>query len=142
MFLLVILITTFITVIKLQSAVSLRTTLTEVKDQKLRSFKSCPSLSSREVTVTRMLIGTSVLFIVCLTPNLVFQITCFIVSELMEDRYRSLNFILWSFISFLRVVNCSVNFCVYCMLGSNFRRILYEMCGHCCCVKQNNFEDS
>lgn len=133
-FLLVIVVTTFITVTKLRSAFSRRKTLTNATEKNIKTSHSTLSISSRELTVTRMLIGTSVLFIVCLTPNFVVQVTSFLLPDLsVSGRYSSLTVVLWTFVSFLRAVNCSVNFWVYYILGSNFRQVLHGMCGNCLC---------
>lgn len=132
LFLLIIVITTVITVISLRSAVSKRHTMTTANDCQQQSSKSTASLSSKEVTVTRMLIGTSVLFIVCLTPNFVGQVATFIIPDLsLNGRFYNLKMVLWCLTSLLRVVNCSVNTCIYYTLGSRFRQVLHEMCGYC-----------
>lgn len=133
LFLLVILITTVITVISLRSAVLQRQRMTRAEDSKQDIFKSTRILSSKEVGVTQMLIGTSVLFMICLTPHVVGQVTTFILPELnFSGKYYNINMFMWSLISLFRVVCSSVNVCVYYALGSKFRQSFHEICGLSC----------
>lgn len=131
-FLVVIIVATVITIISLRSAVSQRQTMTMANVKKLQNKRLTSSLSSKEVTVTRMLIGTSLLFIVCLSPNFVVQVTSLVIPDLsLTGKYYNTKVVTWVLTSFLRVVNCSVNTCVYYVLSSKFRQVLREMCWYC-----------
>ncbi|KAK7488368.1 hypothetical protein BaRGS_00020342 [Batillaria attramentaria] len=81
--------------------------------------------SKRELAVTKMLIGTSILFIICLLPMLAVQVATFIVPDLSyEGHYYNLCSVLWNVISIFRCINSSTNFFVYYKMGSKFRETL------------------
>ncbi|XP_025104596.1 probable G-protein coupled receptor frpr-1 [Pomacea canaliculata] len=117
-------ITTAITAVKLCHAVTWRdqtTTTVNIDTTKTRT-------SSKEVALTKMLIATSILFIVCVTPIIVVQMTMYFVKELnFNGRYVNLNDLLWVIISVLRMLNFSLNFYIYYNIGSKFRETLREM---------------
>lgn len=84
--------------------------------------------SVKEVALTKMLIVTSLLFIVCLTPNVMVQIAIFLVKDLSYDgKYANMTSVLWTAISFLRMINSSLNFFVYLKMGSRFRETVYKL---------------
>nr|KAG5692786.1 hypothetical protein BaRGS_009402 [Batillaria attramentaria] len=108
LFLVVIIITTAVTTAKLRSAITFRqrSTLTPATATAPSDVKPAPS--RKEVALTKMLVATSVLFIVCLTPNVAVQMTSFFVPDLgFNRRYHNLNIVLWSVISEFRVINSS-----------------------------------
>ncbi|PVD19268.1 hypothetical protein C0Q70_19754 [Pomacea canaliculata] len=123
LFFLVIIVTTSIIVITIWSAMSQRESMTSTDGANNRSkFKG--RLSRKEMTVTKMLVGTSVLVIVCWTPSFVVQIINF-TSKL------DFNFALYPFLSLFRAVSVSTPVLFYSGVGSKFRQTLYEVCrGH------------
>lgn len=131
-FLLVITVTTVITVISLRSAVFHRQSMTRAKVTRQDNDQSAASVSSKEMAVTRMLVGTSVVFVICVFPHMVFQVTSLIVVDLrLSGKYYNIVLVTWYFIGVFRVIRCSLNICVYCALGSKFRQTLKEMCCYC-----------
>ncbi|XP_076442730.1 galanin receptor 2a-like [Babylonia areolata] len=120
---LIIIVTTIVTAIKLQSAVNWRQ-----QSSSASGIQPTGSSDKHMVVLTRMLIATSVLFIVCTFPTLVFQVTIFLVPELMNaGRYRNLRDVFWNVIMMFRCVNSSLNFFVYYYMGSRFRQTLKQL---------------
>ncbi|KAL8590702.1 hypothetical protein ACOMHN_044060 [Nucella lapillus] len=86
------------------------------------------SVSHKEVGLTKMLIGTSVLLIVCLCPSCVFRVACLFLPEVNSGR-RNQNFYwmgLWVTEMFL-FVNSSCNICVYYVMGSRYRETFWTL---------------
>ena len=91
-------------------------------------------LSAKEVALTKMLVATSILFIVCLVPILMVQIATFLVKDLNYDgRYHNLTSVLWQSINAFRCLNSSLNFFIYFHMGSKFRETLRELLRLGCC---------
>ena len=85
-------------------------------------------MAPKEVALTRMLMATSVLFVLCLAPTLLVQLATFLVSELRYNgRYHNLVVVLWALVSLCKVLNSSLNFFVYYAMGSRSGRLLW--CG-------------
>lgn len=127
----VIIITSIVTVVKLyeasrwrqQNGMGLSSMSKETKDSSSR-------LSSKEVAITRMLLASSLLFIVCFSPVVLLQLSIFLVPQLsMSGRYYNLLSVMWRLVSVLRMVNCSLNFIIYYLMGSRFRTTLWELLG-------------
>ena len=76
---------------------------------------------SQRSDVNRMLIFVISVFIVCETPAAVYQVLAFTGQPWSE--YVA------PFTNMLVTLNSSVNFFVYCLAGTKFRRILKTMCG-------------
>lgn len=124
-FLVVIIVTTCITAIKLRAALVWRRSTTfkpTAKSPQTMKDDLEVKMAKKEVGVTLMLLATSMSFIVCITPNFVFQVATILVPDLSySGRYYNLTSALWNLVSFFRVVNSSVNFFVYFKMGSKFR---------------------
>ncbi|XP_025077857.1 putative G-protein coupled receptor F59B2.13 [Pomacea canaliculata] len=124
-FLVVIIVTTCITAIKLRAALVWRRSTTfkpTAKSPQTMKDDLEGKMARKEVGVTLMLLATSMSFIVCITPNFVFQVATILVPDLSySGRYYNLTSALWNLVSFFRVVNSSVNFFVYFKMGSKFR---------------------
>ncbi|XP_076442682.1 uncharacterized protein LOC143281363 [Babylonia areolata] len=124
-----IMVTTAITVIELRSAVTWRQQSSSSRVQTTRGF------DHHMVALTRMLIATSVVFVVCLSPILIVQMTAFAMPELRPGgRYSNLRNVLWKSINVFRCINSSLNFFVYYRMGARFRQCLKELL---CCQKVN-----
>lgn len=120
-FLVVIIITTIITILRLHSMFVWR-------DKSAASITSTSALSSKEVAVTKMLIGTSILHIVCLTPNVALQMTIFIVPDMsVTGRYYNFYFLMWALVNIFKITNSSFNFFVYFSVGSKFRQTFWGL---------------
>ncbi|KAL8603528.1 hypothetical protein ACOMHN_052757 [Nucella lapillus] len=134
LFLAVVAITTAITAIKLWKALAWRqqtasmttSTTTEKTDNKTKAL-------AKEAALTKTLIATSVLFIVCLVPILLVQMATFLVKDLNYDgRYHNLTSVLWQCINTFRCLNSSLNFFIYFYMGSKFRDTLRQILDFAC----------
>ncbi|XP_076454509.1 uncharacterized protein LOC143289430 [Babylonia areolata] len=106
---------TIITTSRLQQAVAWRA-------------ETSSSLSPREVALTKMLIGTSVLLIVCVSPGCLFRIACLFLPE-MNTGQRNQNLYLtclWTSEVFV-FTNSSLNIFVYYAMGSRYRETFWGL---------------
>ena len=91
---------------------------------------SSSSISPREVALTKMLIGISVLFIVCVSPFALFRFMWLFLPE-MDIGRRNQNLYLtglWILESF-SCMNSSFNIFVYYTMGSRYRETLWALIG-------------
>ncbi|PVD25887.1 hypothetical protein C0Q70_13551 [Pomacea canaliculata] len=128
----VMIITTVLTIIKLYQAARWRqqnaAVSVKTSSETTKTTKDPSQLSSKEEAITKMLVVASILFIVCLSPVVMVQISVFAVSELSySGRYYNTISVLWETINQLRMVNCSLNFIIYYRMGSRFRSTLREI---------------
>ena len=127
-FLVTIIVTTSITAVKLRSALAWRQRSSSSASDTPSTGTNDSHKESREEALTKMLVATSVVFVLCLSPMLLVQITMFLVPELKYGgRYHNLMSVLWSVISVFRCFNSSLNFFVYCKMGSRFRQTLRQL---------------
>ena len=96
------------------------------------STSSSPSLSisPREVALTKMLIGSSVLFIVCVSPIALFRFVWLFLPEMNTGR-RHHNFFLTSLwiLEAVSYVNSTFNIFVYYTMGSRYRETFWALVG-------------
>ncbi|KAK7462582.1 hypothetical protein BaRGS_00038376 [Batillaria attramentaria] len=91
---------------------------------------SAASMSSRDLALTRMLVATSILFIVSLLPALVLRVAIFAEPELsLSGRYYNTFNLLISFSQLFTYVNSSVNFFFYYFIGTKYRETVRRMFG-------------
>ena len=115
--------------------VSVTTVLTSLRLRKMAEWReqtSSASVSSREVALTRMLIGISVLYVVCTLPILTLGLCILFVPDIsLKGRYYNTFNLMVSVFELFSYINASVNFFVYCFLGSKYKETLKEMfrCG-------------
>ncbi|XP_076461691.1 uncharacterized protein LOC143294145 [Babylonia areolata] len=84
--------------------------------------------AGREVGVTRMLVGASMLFIACVTPILLFRVVLIFVPELNSGRrYHNVFFVFLWLLEVLSYINSSLNVLVYYVMGSRYRHTLRGM---------------
>ncbi|XP_070208110.1 proto-oncogene Mas-like [Littorina saxatilis] len=84
--------------------------------------------ASKDVTLTRMLIGTSCLFIACTTPPLIFHAFLPFVPELsLHGKYYNTYYLLINMQQMFTYINASVNFFVYYFFGTKFRHSVQAM---------------
>ncbi|XP_025077850.1 G-protein coupled receptor daf-37-like [Pomacea canaliculata] len=134
-FFVIIVVTTVVVAVKLQSALAWRNSVATSETTQVSKDVSTSKarLSSKEVAVTRMLIGTSLVFIACAIPNLGGQLATFIVPDLSyTGRYYNLHSLMWAVIGLFRSINSSLNFVVYYVMSSKFRETLYTSLGCWC----------
>ena len=114
-------VTTIITAIRLRRVVQWR--------QRSTSSASV-SMTSRvkEIALTKTLVVTSVLFIVCLAPTVMVQIASFVEPEFyFTGRYYNLAYLLTNVMLFFRVSNSSFNFFVYYNMSTRYRETLRDI---------------
>ena len=88
--------------------------------------------ATRDVTLTRMLIGTSCVFVVCTAPFFLFHTTLPFVPELsLSGKYRNTYYMLLTMQQMCVYVNSSVNFFVYYLFGTKFRLTVRGMLCEC-----------
>ena len=96
------------------------------------STSSCSSLSisPREVALTKMLIGSSVLFIACVSPIALFRFVWLFLPEMNTGR-RHHNFFLTSLwiLEAVSYVNSTFNIFVYYTMGSRYRETFWALVG-------------
>ncbi|KAK7505614.1 hypothetical protein BaRGS_00002885 [Batillaria attramentaria] len=121
-------ITTVVTATKLQAASRWRQQSATAGMAIEQPNYNIPAISTKELALTKMLIATSLLLIVCMTPTLLVQLATFMVPDLNKlGRYHNLMIILWAGVTFFRVLNSSLNFFVYYYMGSKFRETLKQV---------------
>ncbi|XP_025099632.1 uncharacterized protein LOC112567232 [Pomacea canaliculata] len=125
----VIIITSILTVIKLHQASTWRHLHGAVgSSDKAKQSKDFTRLSKKEVATTKMLLASSLLFIVCFSPEVVLQLSLYLVKDLSNSgRYYNLLSVMWRIISVLRMVTASLHFVIYYHMGSRFRTTLKDI---------------
>ncbi|XP_076472616.1 uncharacterized protein LOC143302015 [Babylonia areolata] len=109
--------------------VSLATVVTVVKLRQMKEWRqqslspmSAGRHSAKDVTLTRMLIGSSVQFVVCTTPTFLFHsLHPFIPGLDHVGEHNDLFQIFAAIQQLCYYINSSVNFFIYCVFGSKFR---------------------
>ncbi|PVD28869.1 hypothetical protein C0Q70_11464 [Pomacea canaliculata] len=125
----VIIITSILTVIKLYQASTWRHLHGAVgSSHKAQQSQDLSRLSKKEVATTKMLLASSLLFIVCFSPVVMLQLSLYLVKELSDSgRYYNLLSVLWRIVTVLRMVTASLNFVIYYHMGSRFRTTLKDI---------------
>ena len=114
-------VTTIITAIRLRRVVQWRQTSTSSASV---SMTSCV----KEIALTKTLLATSVLFIVCLAPTIMVQIASFVEPEFyFTGRCYSLAYLLTNVMLFFRVSNSSFNFFIYYNMSTRYRETLRDI---------------
>ena len=128
LFFVTIAVTTTITVVKLRRVVQWRQS----------STSSVAATSSiKEIALTKTLVATSVLFIVCLAPTIMVQIASFVEPEFyFTGRYYNLVYLLTNVMLFFRVSNSSFNFFIYYNMSTRYRETLRDIFR--LCVRKRN----
>ncbi|PVD28873.1 hypothetical protein C0Q70_11468 [Pomacea canaliculata] len=131
----VIIITSILTVIKLYQASTWRYLHGAVRSSdKAQQSQDLSRLSKKEVATTKMLLVSSLLFIVCFSPEVVLQLSLYWVNDLSNSgRYYNLLSVMWRIISVLPMVTASLHFVIYYHMGSWFRTTLKDILS---CVKK------
>ena len=116
--------TTIITAMKIRQAALWRAKTSST------SSSSSLSISPREVALTKMLIGSSVLFIVCVSPIALFRFVWLFLPEMNTGR-RHHNFFLTSLwiLGTVSYVNSTFNIFVYYTMGSHYRETFWALVG-------------
>ena len=89
---------------------------------------SSASVCVKEIALTKTLVATSVLFIVCLAPTVMDQIASFVEPEFyFTGRYYNLAYLLTNVMLFFRVSNSSFNFFIYYNMSTRYRETLRDI---------------
>ena len=121
LFFITITVATIITAIRLRRVVQWRQRSTSSASV---SMTSCV----KEIALTKTLVATSVLFIVCLAPTIMFQIASFVEPEFyFTGRYYNLVYLLTNVMLFFRVSNSSFNFFIYYNMSTRYRETLRDI---------------
>ena len=116
-FLVVVFVATIITVVKLHQVVS------------WREQSSSAAMTVRDVALTRMLIGCSILFTVCTVPGVVFRLFILFVPDVsLLGRYYNTFTFMTSATELFGYINSSCNYFIYYTIGSKFRATVDSMC--------------
>ena len=112
--------------------VSVTTAMTLIKLRKVATWRkqtsSASAVSSREIALTRMLIGTSVLYVVCTMPILAAGVIFLTVPDMStKGRYYNTFNLMASVYELCSYINASFNFVVYYVLGSKYKETLREV---------------
>ena len=124
MVVIVVITTTIITAMKIRQAAAWRAGTSTA------SGSSSSSISPREVALTKMLIGTSVLFIVCISPFVFFHFFWLFLPEMSVGR-RNQDFYLvglW-IVDISSSINAAFNIFVYYTMGSRYRETFWALFG-------------
>ncbi|XP_076470818.1 uncharacterized protein LOC143300775 [Babylonia areolata] len=111
-------------------------TATELKKltQWRESSSSAPTaVTSRDIAITRIVIGTSVLFLVCMVPSILMRFSFLLIPDLaLGGRYDNLAWVIRRFYQLSVVINSTFNFFVYYNYGSKFRETTHQLFSYCC----------
>ncbi|KAL8573105.1 hypothetical protein ACOMHN_027365 [Nucella lapillus] len=119
---------TVVTVVKMKKLSRWRETVSSVSD----------SITSRDLAITRMIVGTSILFIVCIIPAIALRFSVILVPEVkVGGRFENFYFVILRFYILGSVINCTCNFFVYYFCGTKFRETVRELFMECGCRQKN-----
>ncbi len=116
---------TIITVVKLRR-------MAEWREQSSSSGSLSRGMSAvKDATLTRMLVGTSCVFVACITPHFLFYVIVPFVPELrLGGAYDNTFRVVISTLHMASFINSSVNFFVYYYFGTKYRQTVRSMfCG-------------
>ena len=114
-------VTTIVTAIRLRRVVQWRQRSTS-------SVYGSVTTSIKEIALTKTLVATSVLFIVCLAPTIMFQIASFVEPKFnFTGRYYNLAHLLSNAMLFFRASNSSFNFFIYYNMSTRYRETLRDI---------------
>ena len=127
--------TTIITAVKVRQAAAWRAGTSSASGS---SSSSSSSISPQELALTRMLIGISVLFIVCVAPLALFRVVWLFQPEMnLGRRYHNLFATGLSVLETLAYVNATFNIFVYYSIGTRYRKTFWALLGR---LKQDKTE--
>ncbi|XP_076472599.1 uncharacterized protein LOC143302000 [Babylonia areolata] len=114
-------ISTVITVLKLKE-------MAQWRDRSSSTASTGTGNATKDVSLTRMLIGISCLFVACTTPPLVLHAALPFVPDLgLSGKFYNTYYLFINIQQLLTYINASVNFFVYYPFGTKFRRTVQSM---------------
>ena len=121
LFFTIIAVTTTITAVKLRRVVQWRHSSTSSASVSVTS-------SIKEIALTKTLVATSVLFIVCLAPSIMVEIASFAEPEFyFTGRYYNLVYVTHTVMVLFLVSNSSFNFFIYHNMSTRYRQTLRDI---------------
>ena len=121
LFFTIIAVTTTITAVKLRRVVQWRRSSTSSASVSVTS-------SIKEIALTKTLVATSVLFIVCLAPSIMVQMASFAEPEFYyTGRYYNLVYVAHTVMLLFLVSNSSFNFFIYYGMSTRYRQTLRDL---------------
>ena len=112
-------------------AVSISTIITIVKLKQLASWREQSSsavMSIRDIALTRMLVGCSILFIVCAVPSVSLGLMIGLVPNFtLSGRYSNMFSFIVTLTLLTSTISSSCNFFVYYAMGTKFRATLHTL---------------
>ncbi|XP_070194346.1 succinate receptor 1-like [Littorina saxatilis] len=117
-------------------ATTLTTAITAVKLKRASSWRNrastVPTMETKEMAVTKMLVAVSCVFILCSLPNILSRIiSLFAPGMKLGGRNQNVHMVTVALLYLFNAINSSVNFIFYYKMGSSFRRILRGVCVGC-----------
>ncbi|KAL8616333.1 hypothetical protein ACOMHN_056276 [Nucella lapillus] len=109
------------------------TIITAVELKKLSKWResvstASESVTSRDVALTRVIIGTSILFILCVVPTVIMRSSFLFVPDLrVGGRYDNLAWVTIRFFQLFSAINNTFNFFIYYIFGSKFRETTHRL---------------
>ena len=129
LFFTIIAVTTTITAVKLRRVVQWRHSSTSSASV---SFTS----SIKEITLTKTLVATSVLFIICMAPTIMVQMASLVEPEFyFTGRYYNLVYVTYAAVLLFRVSSSSFNFFIYYDMSTRYRQTLRDLFRLCLCKR-------
>ena len=117
--------TTIITAVKLRQAA-----LWRVATSSTSNSSSSPSISPRDVALTKMLIGNSALFIACVFPIALLRVPWLILPEMdVGRRHHNFFFVSQSIKEMFSYFNATFNIFVFYAMGSRYREDFWKLFG-------------
>ncbi|XP_076470649.1 uncharacterized protein LOC143300686 [Babylonia areolata] len=118
-------------------SVTICTVVTAMELKKLSRWRenassASGSVTSRDMAITRTIVATSVLFMICIVPAIVMRSTFLIVPEMrVGGRYDNLAWVARRFFQLTSAINNTINFFIYYFYGSKFRETTNQLfCGN------------
>ena len=119
------------------AGISISTVVTVAKLRRMSEWREQSSSSAslsrgasavRDLTLTRMLIGTSCVFLLCITPSFLFYVILLFVPDLsLNGKYHNTFLLLILVQQIILCINASANFFVYYSFGTKFRLSVRDM---------------
>ena len=116
------------------TTIAVTTSITAVRLRRLvqwrqSSTSSVAATSSiKEIALTKTLVATSVLFIVCMAPTIMVQIASFVEPEFyFTGHYYNLAYALQIVREFFKVSNSSFNYFIYYNMSTRYRETLRDI---------------
>ena len=114
-------VTTIVTAIRLRRVV-------QWHQRSTSSVYGSVTTSIKEIALTKTLVATSVLFIVCLAPTIMFQIASFVEPEFyFTGRYYNIAYVMTNVMLFFQASNSSFNFFIYYNMSTRYRETLRDI---------------